>query len=101
MAARLAEKLLVLCDRGQGLLVRVYNMKKTFDDDNKTDTASTGATPTLSGLLTETKAMTALVKTVLAAKKFAQAAASLPGAKYADELLRLKRVRNMYVEIRH
>ncbi len=89
MANRLAEKLLILRDRGQGLLLRIYNMKRGFH----ASAINTPEESLLMSKLRDFKSLSSFVKTVLAAKKFSNLANSTTwGSKVIEDIMILKQV---------
>ena len=92
MANRLAEKLLILRDRGQGLLLRIYNMKRGFH----ASAINTAEESLLMSKLRDFKSLNSFVKTVLAAKKFSILANSTTwGTKVVEDIMTLKQVTNL------
>lgn len=95
MSARLAEKLIILCDRGQGLLLRLYNIKAGFLNNSNIDSTNTNANShTLVNVLAESKSLSTFVKNVLSTKKFATLSNAFGGTKTIDDLARLKQVKS-------
>ena len=92
MAVRLAEKLMILCDRGNGLLLRLYNLKTFFLNNDNTNVNTSVNVHSLSNVLAEAKNLSSFVKNVLATKKFANLSNAFGGTKTVDDLLRLKQV---------
>lgn len=90
MANRLAEKLIILRDHGNGLLLRIYNMKK---DLTATNVGTNADDPTIFDLLNKPKTQLAnFTQNVLATKKFSQLYSKAFGAKVLDEIFRLRQV---------
>ena len=86
MSNRLAEKMIILRDHGNGLLLRIYKMKKDLTDANVDDSV-------VADLLNKPKTLLAsFTQNVLSTKKFSHLSGKAFGAKVLDEILRLRQV---------
>ena len=94
---RLAEKLMILRERGNGLLIRMYKMKRDFNTDVDGNNAEA---VTLTQLLNDTKSLSTFTKNVLTTKKFSQLAGNaFSSGKLVDDLVRVKQVCHDFISL--